>query len=61
MQQQQARNPVVTQGIEIVEEQDISGTADQEIEQELNYDESEEQLSYVTKIKTLEMNSNEPI
>lgn len=58
MQQQQARNPVVTQGIEIVEEQDISGTADQEIEQELNYDESEEQLSYVTKIKTLEMAFN---
>ena len=55
MQQQQARIPVVT------EEQDISGTADQEIEQEVNYDESEEQLSYVTKIKTLEMNSNEPI
>lgn len=61
MQQQQARIPVVTQGIELVEEQDISGTADQEIEQEVNYDESEEQLSYVTKIKTLEMNSNEPI
>ena len=61
MQQQQARIPVVTQGIELVEEQDISGTADQEIEQEVNYDESEEQLSYVTKIKTLEMNSNKPI
>ena len=59
--QQQARIPVVTQGIELVEEQDISGTADQEIEQEVNYDESEEQLSYVTKIKTLEMNSNKPI
>ena len=54
VQQQQARNPVVTQGIEKVEEQDISGTADQEIEQEVNCDESEEQLSYVTKIKTLE-------
>ena len=54
VQQQQARNPVVTQGIEKVEEHDLSGTADKEIEQEINCDESEEQLSYVTKIKTLE-------
>ena len=36
---------MVTKGIEIVEEQDISGTADQEIGQEVNGDESEEQLS----------------
>ena len=58
VQQQQARNPVVTRGIEKVEEQDISGTADQEIEQEVNCDESEEQLSDLTKIKTLEMAFN---
>ena len=43
VQQKQARNPVVTEEIEIVGEQGISGTADKEIVHEVNGDEAEEQ------------------